>query len=405
MLTASKEAIDSLVEDIEYLWFPDSDIVVYDTPPTALHFLREHVAKSRPCIVRRALPTMTWKEIRTIWPESLPLHVDVTPDGHGDCLRRVHTTTTPAGEGTGTTTETTTSERYFVKPMECEMTMSEFCQALEMGQRSDGKGIRTHTPPIEERIFERSSNDDDSSSSSSKSSSKPSFENAVFYYSRQNDCLRTELQPLWDKLPFPSSLEWAAEAFGNADDGGLPDAVNLWIGPERAVSAMHKDPYENLFHVLHGTKIFTLVPPACAPLLQERPVQSGRFVWKEGGDGEYSGWQVRADVTDDGAPGTVPWITVDATQRRSQHPADHHDTPSIPYRQVRVGAGEMLYLPALWFHRVAQESDDVTIGLNYWYDMKFESPLWVYFHFVQQMQLTKKSIEDKKAKESERRTN
>ena len=370
-LTASKEAVDSLLEDVEYLWANDKDnIPVYDAPPTALHFLREHVAKSRPCLIRRALPPMTWRDLQDIWPESLPLHVDVTPDGHGDCLRQVvmHQEHTETKGGTA-------NERCFVKPMEYEMSMSEFCQALEESrQTSDSKGKSIH-----ERVFERASSND-AQSIQPLPPPLPPFENAVVYYSRQNDCLRTELKPLWDKLPFPASLDWAAEAFGV--DG--PDAVNLWIGPDQAVSAMHKDPYENLFHVLQGTKVFTLVPPACAPLLRERPVPSARFVWSSSNNNNND-WQVQPDVTAEGTPDTVPWITVDVTQQQQQQTPQENDTP-IPFRQVRVQAGEMLYLPSLWFHKVAQEGD-VTVGLNYWYDMKFESPLWVYFHFLQQMQV------------------
>lgn len=34
-------------------------------------------------------------------------------------------------------------------------------------------------------------------------------------------------------------MELAVEAFGNE-----PEAVNIWIGDERAVSTMHKDHYE-----------------------------------------------------------------------------------------------------------------------------------------------------------------
>ena len=72
----------------------------------------------------------------------------------------------------------------------------------------------------------------------------------------QNDCLRTEFSFLQDC--FPSTFTWAQDAFGT----GPPDAVNLWIGNERAISSMHKDHYENLFYVLSGEKIFTLCPPA-----------------------------------------------------------------------------------------------------------------------------------------------
>ena len=50
---------------------------------------------------------------------------------------------------------------------------------------------------------------------------------------------------------------------------------------------------------------------------------------------------------------------------------------------VRVQAGGLLYLSALWYHCVTQSCE--TLGVNYWYDMRFESPAWCYFHFLQQL--------------------
>lgn len=53
----------------------------------------------------------------------------------------------------------------------------------------------------------------------------------------QNDSLRQEFPGLMAEVE--PCLEVAREAFGNE-----PDAVNLWIGDDRAVSAVHKDHYE-----------------------------------------------------------------------------------------------------------------------------------------------------------------
>lgn len=53
----------------------------------------------------------------------------------------------------------------------------------------------------------------------------------------QNDSLRQEFPGLMEDVePF---LALAREAFGNE-----PDAVNLWIGDDRSLSAVHKDHYE-----------------------------------------------------------------------------------------------------------------------------------------------------------------
>lgn len=56
----------------------------------------------------------------------------------------------------------------------------------------------------------------------------------------KNDSLRQEFPGLMEDVePF---LALAREAFGNE-----PDAVNLWIGDERSLSAVHKDHYEVIF--------------------------------------------------------------------------------------------------------------------------------------------------------------
>jgi len=250
--------------------------------------------------------------------------------------------------------------------------------------------------------------------------------NAVFYYSRQNDCLRTELKQIFDLNLFPSTFQFAEEAFAT----GPPDAINLWIGNETSVSSMHKDHYENLFYVLSGEKVFTVCPPADAPFLQECGFESGAFRQQSGGggvdadSGTSSHWVVDCDTTvddgcDDGTNGDdlplkvpqsnrVRWIEPDiehilpvlhssttcdptnASQHRrkkgSAQSAYLHKYPKLAYAhpmRIHVREGDMLYLPALWYHRVTQTCE--TVGINYWYDMRFDSPHWCYFNFLQHL--------------------
>ena len=49
--------------------------------------------------------------------------------------------------------------------------------------------------------------------------------------------------------------------------GQEPDAVNLWIGGSHSQTSLHKDPYENLYAVLRGSKTFTVLPPTEGVLL------------------------------------------------------------------------------------------------------------------------------------------
>jgi hypothetical protein len=255
---------------------------------------------------------------------------------------------------------------------------------------------------------------------------------SVLYYSRQNDCFRTELKTLHQATAhvIPETFEFAEGAFGT----GPPEAVNLWMGDERSVSAMHKDPYENLFYVASGEKIFTLCPPADAPYLYEKDFLSGQFdsqepepkqkvqpkkrrwVVKTGfedGDDDDDDDIVlnkndRAQVKsvlsmdvapilkqeyskEENTPAYVRWIEADVAALANPEYEIHQlrNFPLLKYahpiHQVRVQTGELLYLPALWFHRVTQSRE--TIGINYWYNMKFNSPNWCYFRLLQQLQL------------------
>lgn len=168
-----------------------------------------------------------------------------------------------------------------------------------------------------------------------------------------------------------------------------PDAVNLWIGNEHVVSSMHKDHYENLFYVLSGEKVFTLCPPADAPFLYQREFDSGTFHQQTNGE-----WVVQQDYTTNDCSECfrVQWIEGDVEPFLHQSPDDDskrddcHSLLSLTHPiRVHVKAGEMLYLPALWFHRVSQTCE--TVGVNYWYDMQFDSPHWCYFNFLQQLQV------------------
>jgi len=443
-LVATGETLETFRDDVRYLWCSDN-IAVYEEPPSALEFLRNHVAVSRPCIIRNSIVVrpdpsdaavvplqMTLDDLVRWFPAvaanteegSLPpLSVDVTPDGHGDCLRRVAIDDGALEE-----------EKVFVKPLERSMGISDFCKRLRRG-RTKQQQDQGQQHPIDDRgnlldkVFPASSDTDDETDKSGEDDDD-FFEDCVLYYSRQNDCLREELSPLWNlKQPsknedgvgshvFPRSFPWAEEAFFGQRSGapdsatsteGGPDAVNLWMGDERAVSAMHKDHYENLFYVLSGEKVFGLCPPSDAPYLYEREVLGGRFRVSKTSDNETPEreWSVELDReeddTDQSSSGgeqpysRVHWIAIDLfgnggassrSERRSEEfPLARYANPVT----VRVKAGELLYLPSLWFHRVSQTCE--TIGINYWYDMNFESPLWCYFHFLQQLRSSRKEHE------------
>ena len=55
----------------------------------------------------------------------------------------------------------------------------------------------------------------------------------------------------------------------------------------------------------------------------------------------------------------------------------------MPFVEVTVRAGELLYLPALWHHHVRQCGRRV-IAVNWWHDMRFDLR-YAYFQLVRKL--------------------
>lgn len=378
MLSASRDVVEGFADDVQTLWA--GPIPVVDVPPTALLFLRDYVSLSRPVRIRNhhhhasLFRGWTLDQLAAQHPD-LVLTVDVTPDGHGDGLRNV-----AIDGGTGPPH----TERVFVQPAQRSLTVSDFRQKLRSQPDDDCTTAATTGTNVHHKIFPAGSRTNEPTESGPPSGRiLPERDEAVYYYSRQNDCLRTELASVGESgCTFPPTIPWAEEAFGT----GPPAAVNLWMGNARAVSAMHKDHYENLFYVCAGEKIFTLCPPADAPFLYEQPHRHGRFAQESDGRWKVDMVNNNDNNNDDDEEDRIPWIAADVTRQAEDDLAHRAEFPLLKYThpmQVRVSAGEMLYLPALWFHSVTQSCE--TVGINYWYEMRFDSPAWCYFHLLQQL--------------------
>ena len=189
-----------------------------------------------------------------------------------------------------------------------------------------------------------------------------SKESRVLYLSHQNDSFRTQFKALSDDVP--DTIHFATEAFGTK-----PDAVNLWIGDERSVTSLHKDHYENMYAVISGEKHFTLLPPSDVFGLYEREFPSY----------QYANVKSHEDYKIVSSDFKTSWIPVDPKKPDlEQYPLYAYTSPM----ECVVRSGEMLYLPAMWYHRVAQKG--FTIAVNYWYDMHFGQN-YVYHNFVKDL--------------------
>ncbi|CAB3378966.1 Hypothetical predicted protein [Cloeon dipterum] len=188
--------------------------------------------------------------------------------------------------------------------------------------------------------------------------------NPVFYMQQQNSNLTGEMKCLIGDVP--EEINWASTAFGVK-----PDAANFWMGDQRAVTSTHKDPYENIYCVIHGVKQFLLSPPTDLPSMQYKmfPVAM------------YEKVKTRQDFTivqcEDKS--TVRWICPGFAEAKN--------SKTRPSTQLiaRVEAGDMLYLPSLWFHQVSQSHG--CIAVNYWYDMKFDIK-YAYFSMLEHLCLS-----------------
>ena len=179
----------------------------------------------------------------------------------------------------------------------------------------------------------------------------------VLYVQAQNDSLNAEFPQLLKDID--KELPWASAAFGTP-----PDAVNLWIGSHRSVTSFHRDHYENMYAVVSGTKRFSLLPPCDRYRMGMMDVPVGRHTPGPGG------WGLQLESPER----KVPWCPLD---ENLNNPCSGHSPGADPLPEplvVEVHAGEVLYLPSLWYHMVQQEDDESgrVIAVNYWFDMQYD---------------------------------
>ncbi|EFN66193.1 JmjC domain-containing protein 7 [Camponotus floridanus] len=230
--------------------------------------------------------------------------VAVTPNGYADAIAR----------------KDDTKEEFFVMPEERLLTMSEFLNTLENAKKD-----------------------------------------SVFYIQKQNSNFINSFHKLWSDAEI--EISWATQAFGKQ-----PDAVNFWMGDERAVTSMHKDPYENIYCVVSGEKNFILHPPTDLPWIPYRDYPSA--VYKEYERGRWIIEPIANEMSNLGQTAnstSIPWICIDPLNPDYKKYPEYHNTHTL---KVTLKAGDVLYLPSLWFHHVRQSH--ACISINYWYDMEFD---------------------------------
>lgn len=186
----------------------------------------------------------------------------------------------------------------------------------------------------------------------------------------ENDNLRDEYSPLLEDVP---------EDIGFASAGLdlLPDAVNFWLGNERSVTALHKDNYENIYVQVRGQKHFVLLPPSDMPCVNEVPTRFGSY--QPVSEDET---RLEPQLYEGGNPVPTPtWDPDEPEERTSQY--SHLSRPL----RVTLDEGDMMYLPAMWYHKVAQScgEEHFSCSVNYWYDMTFDGHFWAQNCFLREV--------------------
>ncbi|XP_045455605.1 bifunctional peptidase and (3S)-lysyl hydroxylase Jmjd7 [Melitaea cinxia] len=287
-----------------------------------LQFHRDYVSKNIPVIIRGGC--LKWSATRK-WNSTF------FREKFGS--KEVTIALTPNGLADGIT-ENKDGVEYFVMPLEVNMTISEF---LDMLDTQD--------------------------------------ENVIPYIQRQNSNLTQDFSELMTDVE--NYIGFASEAFNKK-----PDAVNFWMGDERAVTSMHKDPYENIYCVIDGYKDFILIPPTDLPYVPYKRYPQAEF--KRNGD-EWDIVPINKSqdcIDSDGDNNNdmrLPWICIDPLK------PDFTKYPEFKKAHIfkaRLHKGDCLYLPSLWFHHVKQSHG--CIAVNYWYDMEFDIK-YCYFKMLEKL--------------------
>ncbi|KAG0368905.1 cupin-like domain-containing protein [Gamsiella multidivaricata] len=341
--------------------------------PTALEFHR-YVAANRPVVISlpascttihepsssRAAPTS--QEKQWAWPAFTKWTNEYLSDTLGN--KEITVACTPNGWA-----DAVVDDKYFAMPCEKKMTFEKFLEGMPIRtpKKRDAQSQDSYEDlEARTRYLELESRD----LNGVTETTDPYQE--VRYIQLQNGNLMTEYEELLEDVP--SEIQFASEALGKK-----PDAVNFWYGDERSTTSLHKDHYENIYGVITGRKIFTLIPPTEQYCLHENHYIAATYVDTQ--DSSSSPSQPSSPSSpryklEPMEPLTyTKWIGLNPSHEPKEELYEKFPRFHMcqPFR-VELNPGELLYLPAMWYHQVEQEPDHEgkCIAVNWWYDMGFE---------------------------------
>ncbi|GHJ83994.1 hypothetical protein NliqN6_0396 [Naganishia liquefaciens] len=326
IMAAIQKHLQALLDDYRDLAPPTCQRL--SNVPNALEMLRL-VHAGRPVIFDGFVPTKSSTSSQLDWcdPVSLSqvtgdakLSIAVTPHGLADALHKATNGTT-----------------YFVQPMTEKMTLDAFFARLADKESEEVYYLQSQNGNIYRHSYEGETG---------------------------NETATPELSAFQQYTE--SEVPFLSEALGRK-----PDAVNLWIGDDKSVTSLHRGGYENIYHLLSGSKTFRLFPPVEGYLLDTLFYPAATYT--RFGHGANSSLMIQPD-SEPTYP--IPWISVDPLNLP-------RDTPLRPI-EVTVREGETLFLPAGWYHHVMQStgSQGICVAVNYWYDQTIQANTYALDRYV-----------------------
>ncbi|KAF3770712.1 hypothetical protein M406DRAFT_320480 [Cryphonectria parasitica EP155] len=150
-------------------------------------------------------------------------------------------------------------------------------------------------------------------------------------------------------------------------------------GNSRSVTALHLDNYENIYVQVLGQKHFVLLPPHSHPCVNRKPLRPATYARSDKDD---SLDLVMDPALSPGEEAEFVTFAIWDPDRPAENPTPYSKLAE-PIR-VTLEKGDMLYLPAMWYHKVSQSCSEegICVAVNYWYDMDFSGPLYPLTSFV-----------------------
>ncbi|OCK85686.1 Clavaminate synthase-like protein [Lepidopterella palustris CBS 459.81] len=230
----------------------------------------------------------------------------------------------------------------------------------------------------------------------------PSMKEPTRYAQTQNDNLRNEYIPLFSDLP--KDVPFARIALQKS-----PDAINFWLGNSHSTTALHKDNYENIYVQVLGRKHFVLLPPIESACINEQLIPAATYTPRTPpsstssrslspvSEMSQSPLQALPSASHDEALSDLV-VCLDEPEENVPFATWDPDFPNerpTPYSQysrplrVTLDEGDMLFLPALWYHKVSQScsSEGICCAVNYWYDLDFSGSFWPLCSFTRGVSL------------------